>query len=184
MRSPLAFDHFHPNTVNILEENRNGSRGEFRPGNLLICLRDINQIATLDPDTKEILWTWGEGELDRPHHPTMLANGNILVFDNGRYRGHTRVIEIDPVRGSIVWQYPKDPQDPEHRFYCPMKGSAQRLPNGNTLIGDSEHGRSFEVTRDGEIVWEYFYPVVRNNKRATIYRSIRYPVEWVQPLLG
>ncbi len=34
----------------------------------------------------------------------------------------------------------------------------QRLPNGNTLITESSGGRIFEVTRDGEIVWEFFNP--------------------------
>jgi hypothetical protein len=33
--------------------------------------------------------------------------------------------------------------------------NAQRLPNGNTLINEASFGRFFEVTRDGEIVWEY-----------------------------
>jgi hypothetical protein len=34
-------------------------------------------------------------------------------------------------------------------------GNAQRLPNGNTLVCESSFGRFFEVTKDGEIVWEY-----------------------------
>ena len=37
-------------------------------------------------------------------------------------------------------------------------GSAQRLPNGNTLIAESSFGRFFEVTTEGEIVWEYVNP--------------------------
>ena len=52
----------------------------------LICMRNINQIATLDLDSGRILWAWGEGVLDWPHHPTMLSNGNTLICDgeNGR----------------------------------------------------------------------------------------------------
>ena len=52
----------------------------------LICVRNINQIATLDLDSGRILWAWGEGVLDWPHHPTMLPNGNTLICDgeNGR----------------------------------------------------------------------------------------------------
>src|SRR5258706_14516162 len=37
-------------------------------------------------------------------------------------------------------------------------GNAQRLPNGNTLITESSFGRFFEVTKEGEIVWEYVNP--------------------------
>ena len=36
--------------------------------------------------------------------------------------------------------------------------SARRLPNGNTLICEGDFGRLFQVTSDGEIVWEYVNP--------------------------
>ena len=36
--------------------------------------------------------------------------------------------------------------------------SAQRLPNGNTLIVEGSDGRFIEVTREHEIVWEYINP--------------------------
>ena len=34
-------------------------------------------------------------------------------------------------------------------------GCAQCLPNGNMLITESSFGRFLEVTKEGEIVWEY-----------------------------
>ena len=37
-------------------------------------------------------------------------------------------------------------------------GTSQRLPNGNTLITESENGRAFEVVPGGDIVWEYNNP--------------------------
>ncbi|HNQ87981.1 MAG TPA: DUF1566 domain-containing protein [Verrucomicrobiota bacterium] len=37
--------------------------------------------------------------------------------------------------------------------------SAQRLPNGNTLICADTEGHIFEVTSSGEVVWEYVSPV-------------------------
>ena len=43
-------------------------------------------------------------------------------------------------------------------FFLAAHGNAQRLPNGNTLINEASFGRFFEVTRDGEIVWEYVNP--------------------------
>jgi len=32
------------------------------------------------------------------------------------------------------------------------------LPNGNVLITESSAGRAFEVSRQGEIVWDFFNP--------------------------
>ena len=48
-----------------------------------------------------------------------------------------------------------------------MRGDQQRLANGNTLITESEGGRLLEVTRDGEIVWEFINPV-RNDDGSLV----------------
>jgi hypothetical protein len=40
-----------------------------------------------------------------------------------------------------------------------VRSAQERLANGNTLITESEGGRLFEVTPEGEIVWEYLNPV-------------------------
>ncbi len=40
-----------------------------------------------------------------------------------------------------------------------MRSAQERLPNGNTLITESDGGRLLEVTPAGEIVWEYLNPV-------------------------
>jgi hypothetical protein len=179
---PRRYDQFHMNTISIIPETPLGKGdSRFRAGNLLICFRNINQIAALDGDTNEILWVWGEGELDWPHHPTMVESGNILIFDNGTNRHkYSRVIELNPVTGEIEWEYLGDP--PEF-FFTPARGSAQRLPNGNTLICEGDRGRSFEITRDGEIVWEWYNPEMRGKHREQVYRMIRIPTEVVEPLL-
>ena len=55
-------------------------------------------------------------------------------------------------------------------------GSAQRLPNGNTLIAETDRGHAFEVTKDGEIVWEFYTPVEVRwgiEGRPAIYRMTR-----------
>jgi hypothetical protein len=98
------YDHFHMNTIGILPRTELGEADRrFREGNLLICFRNVNQIGILDRDTMEILWVWGEGILEWPHHPTMLENGNILVFDNGVRRKYSRVIELDPVSAQLLY---------------------------------------------------------------------------------
>ncbi len=179
---PRRYDQFHMNTINILPDTPVGREDpRFREGNLLICFRNINQIAVLDKDTKEILWVWGESDLDWPHHPTMVDSGNLLIFDNGtKKRKYTRVIELNPLTEEIEWEYVGDPPE---TFYTPERGSSQRLPNGNTLICEGDRGRCFEITRQGEIVWEWYNPGIRGRHREQVYRMIRIAPEIVEPLL-
>ena len=179
------YDYFHLNNITVLPPTALGRKdGRFGPGNLLVCFRNINQIAVLEKNTYRILWTWGAEHLDWPHHPTMLPNGHILIFDNGPTRKYSRVIEIDPVLESIVWEYRGDPPE---SFFSETRGSAQRLPNGNTLICESNKGRAFQVAEQGDVVWEWLNPVTRRWRirihRETVYRMLYYPPEMVDPLL-
>lgn len=141
------------------------------------------------------------------HHAHMiprglLGEGNILVFDNGGWAGYgapnpaapqgvknatrdwSRVLEFDPVALRIVWQYtPREagcviPLD-AHRFYSPFVSSAQRLPNGNTLITEGSDGRLLEVTADHELVWEYINPYRDDKGMNMVYRAYRMPYAWV-----
>ena len=178
-RGNRVYDYFHLNTISLLPETPLAGDPRFRPGNLLVCFRNVNQIAILDGDSKEMLWAWGEGDLEWPHHPTMLADGSILVFDNGVERKSSRVLEIDPETRRIEWQYRGDPPG---TFYTYEKGSAQRLPNGNTLISEGNEGRAFEVTRTGEIVWEWLNPEIGKRRRVQIYRMERLLSETVEAL--
>jgi len=129
-------------------------------GNLLASIRMINTIAIIDKETGEFKWRWGPGELSHQHDATLLDNGNILVFDNGVHRlgvdpSYSRVLEINPKTNKIEWEYrDKNPAN----FYSSICSGAQRLPNGNTLICESTKGRLFEVTSDGETVWEFISP--------------------------
>ena len=176
------YDYFHANTLEILPENASGiTDRRFRRGNILTCFRNVNQIAVLDQDMKQVLWAWGEGELEWPHNPTMLANGNILVFDNGVERGYSRLIEVNPLTGSIEWQYVADPPT---GFFSRTRGSCQRFPNGNTLVCESNNGRAFEITREGRIVWEWRNPDTVDGRRSQIYRMERIDPSVIEPLLN
>jgi len=181
------YDYFHMNAVSVLPANRAEEKDAiFRRGNLLTCFRNVNQIAVLERDTYQILWVWGEGELQWPHHPTMLQSGHILIFDNGVERKYSRVMVLDPVQETIVWQYVGDPPE---TFFSRDRGSAQRLPNGNTLICESNKGRVFQVTPEGEVVWNWLNPKLQyigrgKPHRETVYRMLYYSPEVVDPLLG
>ncbi len=184
-RGRYDFDYFHINTVSVLPATPLGETDpRFRQGNLLICLRNVNQIAVLDGDSYKVLWAWGEGVLEWPHHPTILENGHLLIFDNGVRRRYSQVVEMDPVAGAVVWKYATDPPE---AFYSRSRGSSQRLANGNTLISESDRGRVFEVTPDGQVVWIWLNPAVvgtgEEKRRETVYRMIRLLPDQVARLL-
>ncbi len=58
----------------------------------------------------------------------------------------------------IVWSYQSINS---HGFFSHIGSSAQRLPNGNTLICSDTEGHFFEVTAEGKLVWEYINPVTK-----------------------
>ncbi len=62
----------------------------------------------------------------------------------------------DTISNQIVWSY--RPPVPAALYSSYISG-AQRLSNGNTLVCSGGHGHFFEVTPDGEVVWEYVNPV-------------------------
>ncbi len=175
-------DWAHLNTIEVLPDTPLGRRdSRFRHGNLLFSMRAIDIIGVIDRDSEEIVWAWGLGVLDGQHQPTMLPNGNILIFDNGTYRGHSAAVEMDPATGEVVWQY----VEPE-TFWSPFRGGVQRLRNGNTLICESDAGRIFEATPDKEIVWDFASPFIAlsggGGQGRHIYRATRYNEEQVAPL--
>jgi hypothetical protein len=152
---------------------------------VMIISRPLHQLILIDHKTGAIKGKWGRSniELAHPHNPSLLDNGNILLFDNGLHRPlsshpYSRVLEIDLDKDEIVWEY----QDPTpYNFYSPLISGAQRLSNGNTLICEGMKGRFFEVTPEKEIVWEYINPVaVRDTVRgmwgysSAVFRVHRY----------
>lgn len=164
-----SFDVFHNNTIELIDRDIDHL---CEKGNLLISIRELDLIGIFDIEREELIWSWGPGSLSRQHHPTLLKNGNIQIFDNGCNRKYSRIVELNPLEEEIVWEYKSDPVD---QFYSYRAGSSQRLPDGNILITDYSKGRVFEITRDGEVVWEFYNPEIRkrDKKRASIYRMMR-----------
>jgi hypothetical protein len=125
------------------------------PAQVLVTIRHQDLVALVDWSAKRISWAWGQGQISGPHDGTVLPDGRLLVFDNGLSRGWSRVLEVDRARGQVVWSYAAPDRG---SFFTVSRGSNQRLPNGNTLIAESDKGRAFEVTPGGEIVWEFLNP--------------------------
>jgi hypothetical protein len=166
----MKLDIFHANSLTILDRD---IEGVCKKGDILICVRELDTIVILSQQSEKMIWEWGSGELDKPHHATLLDNGNILLFDNGLSRGFSRVIEVNPLSRKIEWEYKAQPPE---MFFSATRGACQRLPNDNTLITESNNGRVFEVTKKGETVWEFYMPTASKKKgiqRATLYRMTR-----------
>lgn len=168
VKTGSIFDVFHTNTIEIIEKDIGRLA---KKGDVLVCLRNLNKIAIIDLTKEEIVWSLKEVDLDMPHQPTV-CNGRISLFDNGLHRKYSRVLEIDPYLEQIVWEYKGNP---ERSFFSGTRGGIQRLPNGNTLITESNKAHVFEVTKNKEIVWEFYGTKVniKSKKRKSIYRMTR-----------
>ena len=161
-------DTLHTNHVSVFDGSLSSISSLFAAGNLLLSMRHLNAIMILDGVSRDVLWIWGPSNVYGQHHPTLLSSGRLLVFDNGV--SSSRVLEVDPRSNEIGWSYTSDD------FHTPLRGSAQRLPNGNTLITESDAGRVFEVTESGDIVWEFVNPdVTETGERSVIWRMTRVP---------
>lgn len=175
-------DLFHCNSLEWMhQEHLYGRHPLFGPNNVLVCSRKQDRIFVVNMQTRELVWAWGAEELSGPHDAQVLADGNILLLDNGLSKKRSRAVEMDPLTGRIVWEYQaSNPPD----FFTSGRGSVQRLANGNTLICNADHGEIFEVTKSGETVWRYLCPE-RNDegKRSTLARAERLESEFIGGLL-
>ena len=119
-------------------------------GNFILSFRHRNQVISLSPDFRTIEWQLNGPDSDyefpnpadrfyAQHTAAQLANGNVLIFDNGNDRPeaeggeYSRALELrlDAAAGTAVkvWEYRPDPD-----IYSSGLGSAYRLRNGNTLV--------------------------------------------------
>jgi len=165
-------------------------------GDWILSLRYMSQIVKIDKTTGDVIWRLGGlrsdfdfvddpwGGLCGQHTASRLANGHILAFDNGNpcapnisdRPSLTRVVEYEldelAMTATLVWSYSKD------GLYTQYQGSAQRLDNGNTVIGwgaDQDDPLFVtEVDSSGQIVFE-LEATVAGEVNPTSYRALRYP---------
>ncbi|WP_329173316.1 arylsulfotransferase family protein [Streptomyces sp. NBC_01477] len=174
-------DVLHTNTVEILHAHPSGL---WPDGALLVSMRNLDLIAAVAPDGSRVLWSWGPGTLSGQHQPTMAPGGNVVVLDNGVNAARSRVLEIDPVRGVVVWEYRAEPPG---SFFTPVAGGAEPLPGGSVLVTDATAGRVFEVARDGRVTWQWRTrkePGATGTGRATLYRMAGIPDATVRRIGG
>ncbi|MCP5041917.1 MAG: PQQ-binding-like beta-propeller repeat protein [bacterium] len=147
-------DIFHTNTVAMLQGRALHRDRAFRNGNLLVSMNRMGVVAAVSLKIGQVIWVRRTAPVGQ-HDPKILPGGNMLLFSNHMGTGSSVVEEFDPKSGEVAWSY-RGTDD--HPFYSKYLGAADRLPNGNTLITESDGGRAFEITREGEIVWEFYNP--------------------------
>ncbi len=169
-------DWIHTNTVQVLPETPSSRDPRFKAGNVIISHRNLDSAVVIDRPSGEIVWVWGPGTLSRQHATIVLPNGRMLCFDNGTQRKWSAVWEVDPLTDKIVWSYEGRPRE---SFFASALSNAQRLLNGNTFIcsgSPPDTGRLFEVTPEGEIVWEFQNPYAEYAEgEKIVYRAYKYP---------
>jgi hypothetical protein len=131
--------HYHPSdgTYTIGDRNPDAFVKVTRQGELLW------QFGGSDPIGHHFPATWS---VNHGHH--VLPNGNVLFYNNGN-SGSSMVREYAlneaTWTATLVWDYPTS-------LRSPTLGDAQRLPNGNTLVTNSNGGLIEEVDPAGNVV--------------------------------
>ena len=158
-------------------------------GNILFSLRYLSAIIKINRETGNIMWILGgklnqfkfinEHEENAPtyfsnqHNISVLPDNHILMFDNGddHSPSYSRAVEyklnVQDSTATLVWEY-----DHGKTIYTSSGGSAQRLSNGNTVIGWSRppgnvYHPTYTEVQDTNIVLE----IVISRSRCTIFIS-------------
>jgi len=137
---PFPRDWTHVNDVEHLPDGR-----------YMVSLRNQDSVVFVEPGSGvDAAWTLGADDdyrvLNEQHNPDYIPGERpaVLIADSQ----NDRIVEYRRQNGSWTrtWVWTDDamawPRD------------ADRLPNGHTLIGDTNSGRVLEVDRDGDVVWE------------------------------
>lgn len=171
-----------------------GNYGAGEPSNI----PRIRKSSSWGPRTADRLYdlnkppTNGDRTLFQQHGPIWIpceqglrGEGNILVYNNGLFRepsAYTTVEEYDYKTGKIVWAFEGEQRNALRSY---VMGGAQRLSNGNTMICGGQYGHLYEVTEQGDVVWEYIMPLSANGvqqrvdgENITVYNVHRYSPDY------
>ncbi len=186
-----SWDHFlitdctsdNPLTAPSIDYVHLNSLEQDHDGNIIISSRHLEEVTKINRTTGEIMWRFGGKHnqitvgndtlpFSHQHDARRIPNGHITVFDNGNLHNppFTRVLEYSldeqTKQANLVWSY----QDTinEKILYTYAAGNAQRLPNGNTVIGWGIQNDPIvtEITADGTKVFEASFPLNFDSYRA------------------
>lgn len=136
-------------------------------GNWLVSSRHLSEITKIDRNTGDILWRLGgknnqytftnepAANFAFQHDIRRLANGHISLFDNRTdlVPQYSRAVEYEldemQLTATRIWEYRNSPDT-----YAFAMGNAQRLADGDTVIGWGTGGLVTEVRPDGSKAFE------------------------------
>lgn len=181
--SELDYDKYHIHAASPREEYGHANTIDPLPnGDYLVSFRNLNLMVIIDRQTGKLKWEFQDDMLGGQHDCQMIDNGNILVFANGNnipVNVFSSVWEINVESKEVVWKYAASKN--MLLFFSPHISGCQRLPSGNTLICEGGKGCIFEVTPEGEVVWEYVSPYWRkhpvNGEINWMFRAKRYAAD-------
>ena len=176
LRTPPT-DIFHTNSIRVMDRPIDGLCDESCPGQLLVSLRNLDTVALVDLDEERVLWA--HQPFDLQHDPTITADDQMLIFNNHAETGkRSSVLILDPSSRAVVWEYSGTEESPLFSQSC---GTSAELPNGNILVTETDGGRALEVTREKEIVWEFYNPNRAGDDDeliASLFEVIRLPPDF------
>jgi len=159
----------------LLTANLARAQGAFNaPGNILIADQYNNRVIEVDPNTHNIVWSFGNGsstpgpnslvapnDAQRVGDLTVIAGsgapaGTPTAFEPNCQNGcpDNRVIVVDQ-GGKIVWQYGEDGVAGSGFNQLNTPVQATFLPNKHVLITDQGNQRVIEVNELYFIIWQY-----------------------------
>ena len=115
--------------------------------------------------------------------------GNILYYVNGNNSSQGQFSSVEelspPLNNEGLYDIipgqafgPESPVwifDDNQGFHSQMQSGVFRLQNGNTLVTVAQHKRIFEVTLDGDILWDYTHP----GTEGIISRAQKYGADYL-----
>jgi hypothetical protein len=155
-------------------------------GNLLVSARHTSTIYAIDRTTGRVEWrlggkrssfTMGTGTaFSWQHDARWQDDGTLTVFDNGasnieQDEAVSRALVLDVDEGSRTARLRRAY---EGNVLSKSQGNAQRLPDGDTVVGWGDQPVYSQFDRDGTLEYEARLPAVRTASVHS-YRAFRYP---------
>jgi hypothetical protein len=171
-----AYDYIHVNSV-----------AEDADGDILVSARHTAAVYSLDRETGALEWTLGGrssdfemgpgSEFAWQHDARRQPDGVLSLFDNAASNvdddaAESRLLLLDVDESArtatVLAAYGRD-------VLSRSQGNAQRLPNGNYVVGWGDRPLYTEFTRDGRVVYEARLPAADDEHVVNSYRAFRYP---------
>jgi hypothetical protein len=166
----------HLNDIEVLSNEMSNEYPSFEAGDLLISLRNLNLVFVMDPETFEIKWHISD-PLNYQHDPDFIGKGWIGIYnnrtdgtDNGKVLGGSQIVGVHTETDETKILFEATYETP---FYTEFFGKWQLLENGNMLLTESMPGRVIEVTKSGEVVWEWMNEKYHENAMPVVTEATR-----------